>query len=255
MIKPSHFLLLMIALTLSSCQSYKKIPYFQNLDRSKGLKEAIVNFSPLIVQSEDILAINVSSLNPEASSVFNYNLATVTGSLYTTAENPVIGYLVDKNGNIQLPLVGAFKVAGLSTDQISKELSLQLFKYLKDPVVNIRILNFKVSVLGDVGRPGVFSIQNERVTLPEALSMAGDLNISAIRTNVLLIRERNGFREYIDIDLTSKDLFNSPHYYLKSNDVIYIQPDKSKYATVDRTYRNLSLLLTALSVIALVITR
>ena len=254
MIKPSYFLLL-ITVVISSCNSYKKIPYFQNLDRSKVLREEIANFSPLIVQSEDILAINVSSLNPEASSVFNYNLATVTGSVNITQENPVIGYLVDKNGEIKLPLIGAFKVAGLSTDQISKQLSEKLFRYLKDPVVNIRILNFKVSVLGDVGKPGVFNITSERITLTEALSMAGDLNISAIRTNVLLVRERNGFREYITIDLTAKDLFNSPYYYLKSNDVIYIQPDKSKYATVDRSYRNLSLLLTALSVIAIVVTR
>ncbi|HSM63389.1 MAG TPA: hypothetical protein VK833_05575, partial [Gillisia sp.] len=127
-----------------------------------------------------------------------------------------------------------------------------LLKYLKEPIVNIRILNFKISVLGDVLNPGVFTLQNERSTIPEALSLAGDLNITAIRTNVLLIREIGGERNFIPIDLTSKEIFNSPYFYLKNNDVIYAQPDKTKFATVDRGYRTATVVLSALSVLAIV---
>src|SRR5690606_29409292 len=123
--------------------------------------------------------------------------------------------------------------------------------YLSEPVVNIRMLNFKISVMGDVLRPGVYPVQNERITLPEALTLAGDLQITAIR-QLILIRELEGKREFIPIDLTSTAFFNSPYYYLKNNDVIYVQPDKTKFATVDRSYRTASILLSGLSVVAIV---
>src|SRR5690606_9373199 len=111
--------------------------------------------------------------------------------------NPVMGYLVDHKGEIQLPLIGSMKAAGLTTSQLRVELRNKLLTYLKEPVVNIRIINFKVSVMGDVGKPGIYQVQNERITLPEAITLAGDLNITAKRKNVLLIRERDGKREYI----------------------------------------------------------
>ncbi|WP_207532057.1 polysaccharide biosynthesis/export family protein [Desertivirga arenae] len=239
---------------LASCGSYRKTAYFQDL-QNKSSKEAINNFTPLTIQPEDILGINVSSLNPEASAIFNYNLNTVTGTNQNNPNNPVIGYLVDRKGEIQLPLVGNFKVSGLTTSQVRDNLRKELLKYLKEPVVNIRLINFKVSVMGDVARPGVYQVQNERLTIPEAVSMAGDLNITALRNNITLIRETNGTREFIPVDLTSKNLFNSPYYYLKSNDVIYVQPGKNKYASVDNSYRTLSLLLSALSIAVIVITR
>ncbi|WP_204376029.1 polysaccharide biosynthesis/export family protein [Hymenobacter coccineus] len=207
----------------------------------------------MLIQSGDILGINVSSLNPEASAVFNYNLSRVNGNNYDNSPgNPVYGYLVDQQGTIQLPLVGAMTVAGLEPAQIRTRLRQQLLAYLREPVVNIRLLNFRISVLGDVAKPDVYVVNNERITLLQALSLAGDLTITAQRTNVLLIREQNGQRQYISIDLTSKVLFTSPYYYLKNNDVLYVQPDKAKYAPVDRGYRNLSLVLSALSIIAIV---
>lgn len=237
-----------------SCSSYKTIPYFQDLNKTAATKEAIKNYSPLTIQPEDILGVNVSSLNPEASAIFNYNLNRVNGNNYDNSpSNPVVGYLVDQNGQIRLPLIGTMKVSGYTTAQIREQLQQKLVTYLKEPVVNIRVLNFKISVLGDVLKPDVYTIQNERITLPEALSLAGDLNITAIRTNVLLVRELDGNREYIPIDLTSKELFNSPYYYLRNNDVIYVQPDKTKYATVDRGYRTATLVLSGLSIIAIVL--
>lgn len=246
-------LLLAFLLLTSACSSYRKIPYFQDLNRSVPASEAIGNFSPLLIQGGDILGINVSSLNPEASAIFNYNLNRVNGNNYDSSPaNPVIGYLVDQTGEIHLPLVGAFKVTGLTTGEIREQLRNKLLGYLKEPVVNIRLLNFRISVLGDVLKPDVYSVQNERITVLQALSLAGDLNITAQRTDVLLVREQQGKREYVSIDLTSKALFASPYFYLKNNDILYVQPNKSKFATVDRNYRNASLILSSLSIIAIV---
>ena len=242
-------------LILSSCSSYKDIPYFQNLDKSRVSREDIENFTPITIQPDDILGISVSSLNPEASSVFNANLLTTDGTSNVNSNNPIIGYLVDQKGDIQLPLIGNVKVLGLNTSQLREQVKTKLLTYLKEPVVNIRILNFKVSVMGDVGRPGIYQVQNERITLPEAITLAGDLNITANRDDIWLIRERDGKREYIPVDLTSKKLFNSPYYFLKNNDLIYIQPGRAKYASVDNSYRNISLVLSALSVVAIVLTR
>lgn len=245
-------------LLLSSCGvQYKQVPYFQNLVDTGIVEESINNKTILKIQSDDILAITVSSLNVEASAIFNMGTTSSiqgasTGTLPTNTAN---GFLVDRTGAIQLPLVGTIQVAGLSTSAARDLIQNKLTTYLKEPVVSLRIVNFKVSVLGDVARPGVYPVQNERVSITEALSMAGDLTITAIRNNVLLIREVEGKRQYVRVDLQSKDVFNSPFFYLQNNDVLYVQPGNAKYASVDASYRNVSIILSALSVIALLISR
>lgn len=252
--KKITFYNIILTILLSSCGSYKNIPYFQDLNHTTLTKEQVENFSPLTIQNADILGINVTSRNPESSSIFNYNLNRVNGNNYDVAPgNPIVGYLVDQKGEIHLPLIGNLKVAGLTTSQLREKLDQMLLIYYKDPVVNIRIINFKVSVFGDVLRPDIYTLQNERTTLTQALSLAGDLNITAMRTNIILIREQDGKRNYIPIDLTSKKLFESPYYYLKNNDEIYVQPDRTKYATVDRGYRTATLVLSGLSIIAIVL--
>jgi len=245
-----YFIVLFLILNFSSCSSYKNIPYFQEIDRTSETSEIITNYTKLTVQPDDIIGINVTSLNSEASAIFNYNLNRIGGNVGAGGgqPNPVIGYMVDVNGFIQIPLIGSMQVAGLTTAEISEELRIQLLAYLGEPTVNIRILNYRVSILGDVGRPGVFPLINERVTISEALSLAGDLNITGIRNNVLLIREINGERKFIPIDLTSTDIFDSPYYYIKNNDVLYIQPDRSKFASADRRYRNAGLFLSIISI-------
>lgn len=241
-------------LFLSSCGSYKHIPYFQDLKPSEVSQEEVSNFSAITIQKADILGINVNSRNPESSAIFNYNLNRSNGpSMDQPSDSPVVGYLVDEKGEINLPLVGNMKVAGMTTSELREKLSQTLLTYYKDPVVNIRLLNFKVSVFGDVARPDVYRLQNERTTITQALSLAGDLNITAMRTNILLVREQDGKRSFITIDLTSKKLFDSPYYYLKNNDEIYVQPDRTKYATVDRGYRVTTLILSGLSIIAIVL--
>ncbi|MDB4925327.1 polysaccharide biosynthesis/export family protein [Mucilaginibacter sp.] len=250
-------LLILFVLLFTSCTPYKNIPYFQDLESTQASEEKIDNYAQLKIQPTDVLGINVTSRNPESSSIFNYNLTRANGNNYNTSpDNPVIGYLVDEKGFIHLPLIGDFQVAGLTTSQIRDKLSIALQTFYKDPVVNIRILNFKISVYGDVARPNVYTLQNEQTSITEAISLAGDLNITAMRKNVLLIRFENGERKYIHLDLTSKKLMESPYFYLKNNDQIYVQPGKSKFASVnDAGFRAATLILSGLSIIAILVSR
>jgi polysaccharide biosynthesis/export protein len=251
--RETYFYLSFLLILISSCSSYKNVPYFQDLNHAEITQDQVNNYSPLLIQPADILGINVNSRNPESSAIFNYNLNRINGGPIDNAgENPITGYQVDDKGNIQLPLIGNLKVAGLTTSQLSAKLDELLLTYYKDPVVNTRLINFKVSIFGDVLRPNVYTLQNERTTITEALSLAGDLNITAKRTNIILIREQDGKRNYIPIDLTSKKIFDSPYYYLRNNDEIYVQADRVKYSQVDSRFQVASLVLAALSVVAIV---
>lgn len=252
------FYLIFAAFFLSSCGvKYKSVPYFQDLPVQQTLQEDIKNYSVLKIQKGDIVAITVNSLNQEASAIFNMG-NTSSNQNGTVSTDPTVtanGFAVDSRGAIQLPIVGSIQIEGLSTMEARELIQGKLVTYLKEPIVSLRVVNFKVSILGDVAKPGVYPVQNEKVTLTEALSMAGDLNITALRNNVLLIRENQGKRQYIRLDMNKKELFNSPFYYLQNNDVLYVQPGNAKYASVDSSYRNVSIVLSALSVIALIISR
>ena len=234
--------ILTVMFIFSSCRSYREIPYFQDVKRSGITDEQINNFSPLTIQPNDIIGVNVISSNTEASTTFNYN----------ASNNPNTGYVVNQKGEVKLPLIGVVKVAGLSTEELRTQLQRSLLTYLREPVVNVRILNFKISVLGDVQRPDVYQVANERITLPEALSLAGDLNITGKR-EILLVREINGKREYVPIDLKSKNLFNSPYYYLKNNDMIYVDPHKTKLAVAENA--KFSAVLSALTIVAIIVSQ
>lgn len=246
--KLSSFLVL-ISLLFISCNSYKKATYFQDLNRESTTREPIKNFSPITIQPEDVLGISISSLNPESSAIFNFASNNVGGSTASSG-----GYTVDQNGEIQLPVIGSMQVANLTTAQVRERIQVKLQPYLKEPVVIAKLLNFKISIIGDVGNPGLFNVQSTRLSIPEALSLAGDLNITAIR-RLIIIREQNGEREYIPVDLRSKDLFNSPYYYLRNNDIIYAEAGKSKFASLDPTYQRIGLLLSIVSVAAIFLTR
>ncbi len=233
-------------LFLSSCVSYKNIPYFQDLSKSPVISEDINNYSEHIIRPQDELLIHISSLNPEASVPFNNNLQTSS----ITNNIPQYDYLVDKDGNINLPEVGVMKVSGLTTHELSVQINQSLVKFLMEPRASVRVINFKVAVLGDVARPNVYSSYAERLTITEALSLAGDLNITAERNNILLVRENNGKREFFHVDITSKNLFESPYFYLKSNDLIVVQSGKLKLSTIeDPGYRNATLIISSLSVV------
>ncbi|MEJ7560419.1 MAG: polysaccharide biosynthesis/export family protein [Pedobacter sp.] len=230
---------LLFVLTLTSCTSYKKIQYFQDLKYSNGKPEPITNYQPITIQPSDILSISVTSLNPLA---------------YNDSLGRVVGYSVDIDGNIKLPLLGKVKVGGQTTAAAEEQIQGQLKPFLKNPEVIVHMNNFKISVMGDVASPNVYNVTSDRITVTEALSMAGDLNITAQSKNILLVRETNGQREFIPLDLTSVKLFNSPYFYLKHHDMIYVQPDKIKYAGLDGGTRTFSLVLSSLSVIVVLIT-
>lgn len=193
------------------------------------------------MQPGDLLGIKVTSLNPEADDIFNNT------STDRYEQNSVNGYLIDQDGNVNLPMLGLMKVSGYSTKEISSNLEAKLQTYLSKPVVNVRMLNFKISVLGDVFRPGSFDVDNEKITLTQALSLAGDLNTTALRQNVLLIREKNGMRKYITIDLTTKSIFTSPYYYLENNDVIYAQPNYARVQNDAGSITKMGLIVSAFS--------
>lgn len=239
-----------------SCTPYKNIPYFQDLRRDSITTENITNYTPVTIQPGDQLGIHVTSLNVEASALFNYNLERPSGggNLDRSEQNAVVGYYVDTDGNILMPLIGAVKAQGYTTSEFGKILESKLALYTSKPNVNVRYQNFKVSVMGDVRSPNVYMIYNERTTIPEVLSMAGDLNITGIR-RIVLVRELDGKRQYIPIDLTAKDVFNSPYYYVKKNDLIYVQPNEQRAANDGSTFQRASLVISVLSIIAVLLTR
>ena len=237
------FLLSSILILSESCITRKDISYFQDISDSLSIQQITKGFEARIAAG-DILSIHVSSLSAEASSFFN-----VVGE--ETDQQVANTYLVDANGQIEMPLIGTVEVGGMTGIEAKETIKQKLNKYLIDPTVNVRIRNFKVTVLGEVKAPGVYTIPNEKVTLVEALGMAGDLSIFGKRMNVLLIREENGSRKFVKIDLRSKELFESDYYYLHSNDIIYVEPGKGKIASADAWYRILPIVLSGLSTIAL----
>jgi polysaccharide export outer membrane protein len=258
-IRFNTYLCLLVSILFSSCVSQKKISYFQIKSPEHDLQELELHY-PYIskIQSGDILSILVSSLSPEASSMFNpylnSNLVTASQTIQSNAYSSATGYLVNEKGFVTMPFLGNLNLSGLSTSEASTLITQKLNTYLEQPTVNIRILNFKISVLGEVARPSVYTIPNEQITLTEAVAMAGDLTIFGQRNNVLLIRTVDNKRVFSRIDLTKRDLFNSPDFYLKANDVIYVEPSKSKVKSSDRTLQLAPVIISGLSLITVLIT-
>ncbi|MCF0075121.1 polysaccharide biosynthesis/export family protein [Dyadobacter sp. CY261] len=236
-----------IIIVTTSCVSPKSIVYFQGDSTRYSSQEIKQTYVPKI-QPSDILSIIVGSLNTEASEVFNTpNQFTTASTNYSSMGGPRVqplGYLVDIDGNIEIPLLGKVKVAGMTTNVAADSIRARLQNFLKEPSVIVRNLNFKVSVLGEVKLPAVYVIPDEKITLPEVLSLAGDLTIYGNRSNVMIIREENGKREYARLDLTSREVFDSPYYYLHKNDLIYVEPVKARMLDTDSRIRTVPLIVT-----------
>ncbi|WP_094571392.1 polysaccharide biosynthesis/export family protein [Mucilaginibacter xinganensis] len=258
-LSPNIFLFLAFIITISSCVNRKQIVYFQKGAHKSDTIAAIQAYVPKI-QPGDILGIAVASLNSTASGFFNpYSAsgadASGSGGGAASVATAAPGFLVDSAGTIELPLIGPLKVAGLNTSQARDLIKSHLTTYLKEPTVNVRFLNYKISVLGEVAHPSVYIIPNERITITEAISMAGDLTIYGKRTNVMVIRDVDGKKEFGSINLNGREIFNSPYYYLHSGDVLYVEQGKGKIAASDEAFRIIPLVLTSLSVIILAIYR
>lgn len=247
---------------LTGCVQTKQLAYFQSDPNRVDTLTVAARYMPKI-QLGDVLSVQISSLNPEASSFFNpYTSLAIADRggmqpMVTTA-TPLpaqSGYLVDDSGTIELPVLGKIAVVGQTTTQVKDRLREALKEHLKEPTVNIRNLNFRISVMGEVMRPSLFTIPNEQITLLEALSLSGDVTIYGRRENVLIIREENGKRTFARVDLTRRDLFASPYYYLHPSDVVYVEPGKARAATADRTNQLLPIVLSALSFVAIIVSR
>jgi polysaccharide export outer membrane protein len=251
---------LSIILLASSCSPTRNLAYFSDLQEQEIYKETIGNSTGPIIQEDDLLSITVNSLNPEANSLFNrgtmQQAGTVTDFSISRPNNiHQEGYLVDKDGYIEYPVIGKLKLAGLTKEEAKNCLVSELQEYLKDPIVNIRYLNYKISVIGEVNRPSTFTIPSERINLLEALGMAGDMTAFGKRENVLIIREDRGVRTMTRVNLNSKELLNSPFFYLKQNDVVYVEPDKIRQVQASTNTRNLALFSTASTLIIIIVSR
>lgn len=226
-------LLFFILLTCASCVSQKKMIYLQGADYLQDNPQQIKENFELKIQSDDQLAISISSKDRELIEPFNNNTLIGSGSGMNSQYNSQAGvsyFQVDKDGNIEFPIFGTLKASGLTRMELAKVLENRLISqnYIKDPLVSIKIMSFKVTVLGEVKAPGVQNVTGERLTLLEALGMAGDLLPSAKRENIMVIREEDGKRKSYMVDLTSSyDVLNSPCYFLQQNDVVYVEPNSA----------------------------
>lgn len=222
-----YSLFLVLVLSMTSCVSRKKMVYLYNSTSTQSDSSA-VNYNPTL-QPDDVLFIMVSSQNPEVTAPYNLNSVAIQTDTEESVERTRLqSYLIDKEGSIEFPSVGKIKLGGLTRNEAILKLKDILKDYISDATINLRVLNYKVSVLGEVNKPGSFTISSERITIFEALSKAGDLTVYGKRKNVLLIREQNGVKTTQRIDLTQSDIVNSPYYYLSQNDVVYVEANRVK---------------------------
>ena len=232
----------LLVVLMSSCTHWKDVAYFQNseyvdLSQSSGLYDARI-------MPKDEITISVNTLTPEASNVFNLTLQnsyTTGGSLGTSGRGYLMPYLVDNDGYINFPVLGRLKVVGLTIRECEQMIAKRIRPYMaetENPVVTVRMASYTVTVLGEVSRPGVISVNREKISILEALAQAGDATIYGIRNPVKLIREDvSGKREFHYLNLNDADILNSPYYYLQQNDIVYVEPRKQKatYTNVERT--------------------
>jgi len=208
-------------IALTSCGAKKDVVYLQNTGDFETLVDK-VSFTPKF-KVDDLVSIHVSTLDPEASAPFNLFRGSSEGGMRPEQ----VDYLIDEQGEIDFPVIGKVKIAGLSPEQTRVVLRERLSEYLRDPIINIRLRNFTVTILGEVRQPGTYPVNGEKITILEALGLAGDLTIKGQRENIMVIRDFDGTKVYSRIDLTRKEALTSPVYYLTQNDVVYVEPNRS----------------------------
>lgn len=222
---------------IASCTSYKNVPYMQNPEVVNQLKEILPLYDAKIMP-KDLLTITVNSTDADAVAPFNLIVQTpinVARTSSLTQQPSLQQYLVNNDGTIDFPKLGRIKVGGLTKNEAEDLIREQLSKYLQEvPIVTVRMANYKIAVLGEVARPGMFTVSNEKVNVLEALAMAGDLTVWGMRDNVKLIREdADGKRQIVELNLNQAEIVTSPYFYLKQNDVLYVSPNKTKAKNSD----------------------
>lgn len=251
----THIIPYILLLFVFSCSSSRKLTYFRNLDEKGDFQTSIGAIEESKIQPSDLLSITVNSLNPESNILFNNGVLAPAGSGAQVASpaRGSEGYLVDKDGNINFPVVGSIAVGGLTKTQASEKITLALKNFIKNPIINIRFLNFKITVMGEVARPSSYNVVSERINILEALSLAGDMTPYGNRENVLVIREKDGIRTTSRINLADKGTLGSPLFYLHQNDIVYVEPSGGRALQASTQSFYLPIVLTALSVISIFI--
>lgn len=243
---------------LAACTTGRNLVYFSDLNNAAPNQTPIQNSIEPKIEAGDLLSIIVSSLNAETNQAFNSGilLPTVTGSSAGAAAVNRIneGYLVDSNGEVNFPIVGKIKLAGLSKEEATEKMVTVVGKSAKSPVVTIRFLNFRITVIGEVNRPSTFTVPTEKINVLEALGLAGDMTGYGRRDDVLIIREKNNVRTTTRINLNNKSTLNSPYFYLQQNDIVYVEPDKAKALQVSTRSVNLPIYLSVISVLVILLT-
>lgn len=227
----SLFVVLLISTTVffTSCASRESMVYYQNIEDVLAKNNTVDRFETYL-QPDDLLMIIVSAQDKEAAEPFN-----LMNTMLTNLNNPAgMGsaqqqlYLVDNKGNIEFPVLGTINISGLTKKQAIDYLTAEISKYIVRPIVNMRIMNYKITVQGEVNRPGIHTVVSERLTLSDAIALSGDLTVYGKRDNILVIREVEGKRIPYRVDMTKADFMTSPYYYLNQNDIVYVEPNKTK---------------------------
>ncbi|MFD2518557.1 polysaccharide biosynthesis/export family protein [Salinimicrobium flavum] len=239
-------------ITLASCSTRKEIVYFQDIEKLQNMQQP-ENFEPRI-EENDVLSINVSSLNEDLVEPFRMDLGSQQNSGGGGSNSAALnGYLVDAEGNIKFPVLGVVNVLGKTRGEVEEMLTTEIKEYVTDAVVRVRIVNFKVTVLGETGS-SVIEVPDERISIPQLIAMSGDINYDGKRNNILVIRNNDGKMEYGRVDLTNAKVFQNPYFYLKQNDIVYVEPTyrKVKSAGFITSWQGLvSILTTAFSLFIL----
>ena len=232
-----NFSRLVLALSLAAvfaagCTTSKQILYFQDIDTAE-IDRIVSDYEP-VIKRDDILKIVVSGPDKLVVQPYNLTLGEISGyAASSSPENSTLEYHVDKDGYIEFPVLGSIKVVGMTRQDLVQYLTRELKKEVKDPVVYVSFANFKVTVLGEVKNPGTYNVTSERITILQALGMAGDLSLTARRDGILLIRDDNGLNTHVKIDLKSSEILGSPYFYLQQNDVIYVPASPTRVTTAN----------------------
>ena len=253
------YLAFFFAIVVASCTPTKRIAYFQDIDDSASAaitELPAAKFENPLIRPNDLLQIRIQALNSLENGIDYSSKIPSDGSGQATGVVHSTEFLVDSQGNISLPLIGKMNVNGLTTSMIRDSVEAKMKRYLVQPVVNVRLVNFTVTILGEVSRPANYLLASEKTSILDALGMAGDLTIYGKRENVLLIRASAANRQAVRLNLNSSSIFKSPFFYLKQGDVIYVEPDKSKVTSLDATKtRNYALIASGLSVLIVLLSR
>lgn len=240
-------ILALVVLSLNACVPHKDVTYFNELNGMAEGSLAIPDPPDPILAKDDLVEIGITSTSEAANEYF------VKAGSQTDEDYRGNVYRISSSGTIDLPLVGKIELAGHTLEEAESILKSSLVEYLRDPTVNIRLVNFRITILGEVNKPGLYRVPSSQATIPEALGLAGDLTLYGKRSNVLVIRQTGEEKSFFRINLNEASTLTRPEYYLRTGDVIYVEPTKGRTSADDNIYRILPLLLSGLTFVAVVI--